>query len=145
MGVASIALALSGCAAPSPSLTPSLDASPGVTGPSQPAADPVPFALEATIPELQEAMDAGDLTSVELVEFYLARIAAYDNAGPQLNAFILVDPAARNEAAALDAERAVTGSRGPLHCIPVVVKDNIGTAEHGDNCWIARARGIHPR
>ena len=51
--------------------------------------------LEATIPELQKAMETGELTAVELVDFYLARIAAYDNAGPKLNAFILVNPAAR--------------------------------------------------
>ena len=96
---------------------------------SQPVVEPVPFPLEASIPELQSAMEAGELTSVELVDFYLARIAAYDDAGPELNTFITVNPAARDEAAALDAERAATGSRGPLHGIPVVVKDNIGTAD----------------
>jgi Asp-tRNA(Asn)/Glu-tRNA(Gln) amidotransferase A subunit family amidase len=74
-------------------------------------------------------METGDLTSIQLVDFYLARIAAYDSAGPELNAFILVNPAARDEAAALDAERAVSGPRGPLHGIPVIVKDNIGTAD----------------
>jgi hypothetical protein len=96
---------------------------------SQPVVEPVPFPLEASIPELQSAMEAGELTSVELVDFYLARIAAYDDAGPELNAFITVNPAAREQAAALDAERAASGSRGPLHGIPVVVKDNIGTAD----------------
>ena len=89
----------------------------------------MPFPLEATIPELQSAMESGDLTAVELVAFYLARIAAYDDAGPTLNAFIYVNPAARDEAAALDAERAASGPRGPLHGIPVVIKDNIDTAD----------------
>lgn len=97
--------------------------------PGRSMVEPVPFPLEASIPELQSAMEAGELTSVELVDSYLARIAAYDDAGPELNAFITVNPAALEEAAAMDAERAATGSRGPLHGIPVVVKDNIGTAD----------------
>jgi Asp-tRNA(Asn)/Glu-tRNA(Gln) amidotransferase A subunit family amidase len=85
--------------------------------------------MDATIPELQAAMEAGELTSVDLVDFYLRRIAAYDDAGPALNALIQVNPAARDEAAALDAERANSGPRGPLHGIPLVVKDNINTSE----------------
>ncbi len=97
--------------------------------PSQPVLQPDPFPLEATIPELQEAMRTGRLTSVQLVDFYLARIAAYDTSGPRLNAFITVNPSARDEAAARDAERAASGPRGPLHGIPVVLKDNIGTSD----------------
>ena len=112
---------------PSPSASPSPSLVEVI--PSQPLATPVPFPLEATIPELQHAMERGELTSVALVDFYLARISAYDDAGPELNAFIMVNPHAREEAAALDAERAVSGPRGPLHGIPVVVKDNIGTAD----------------
>lgn len=87
------------------------------------------FPLEATIPELQAAMEAGVITSVDLVDFSLARIAAYDKAGPELNALINVNPRAREEAEALDAERAVSGPRGVLHGIPVVVKDNINTMD----------------
>ena len=104
-----------------------MSASPPDVGPSQPVAQDVPFPLEATIPELQAAMESGELTAVELVDFYLARIAAYDDAGPRLNSFILVNPKAREEAAALDAERAISGPRGPMHGIPVVIKDNIDT------------------
>jgi len=127
MRAAVVALALSSCTATaSPSLTPS-SASPPDVGPSQPVAQDVPFPLEATIPELQAAMESGELTAVELVDFYLARIAAYDDAGPKLNSFILVNPKAREEAAALDAERATSGPRGPMHGIPVVIKDNIDT------------------
>jgi amidase len=100
--------------------------------------------LEATIPELQSAMDAGRLTSVELVDFYLARIAAYDDAGPELNAFILVNPAARDEAAALDAERVRSGARGPLHGIPVVLKDNIGTADMQTTAGSTALEGFVP-
>jgi amidase len=107
--------------------------------PSQPTAPSLPFPMDATIPELQAAMESGDLTAVELVDFYLARIAAYDDAGPRLNAFIVVNPAARDEAAALDAERAASGPRGLLHGIPVVLKDNIDTA---DLQTTAGARGL---
>ena len=123
-------LVLGSCAvSASPAPTASLGPSPTAALPSQPVPVDLPFPLEATIPELQEAMDAGRLTSAQLVDFYLDRIAAYDDAGPTLNAFILVNPAARDEAAALDAERAATGPRGPMHGIPVVLKDNIGTAD----------------
>ena len=84
-----------------------------------------PFELvERTIPELQEAMASGQVTSRQLVERYLARIDAYDQDGPSLNAMISLNPAARDEADALDRERASTGARGPLHGVPVVVKDN---------------------
>jgi len=104
----------------------------------------VPSLLEATIPELQSAMETGQLTSVELVDFYLARIAAYDSAGPELNAFILVNPAARDEAAALDAERVDSGPRGPLHGSPVVLKDNIGTADMQTTAGSTALEGFIP-
>ena len=123
-------LLIAGCTT-APTSTPTASTGAGSFGatPSQAAANLVPFPLEASIPELQKAMEAGELTSVELVDFYLARIAAYDDAGPKLNAFILVNPKARDQAAALDAERKASGPRGPLHGIPVVIKDNIGTAD----------------
>src|ERR671915_1515886 len=105
---------------------------------------PAPSLLEATIPELQKAMETGDLTAVELVDFYLARIAAYDNAGPKLNAVILVNAAARDEAAALDAERADSGPRGPLHGIPVVLKDNVGTADMQTTAGSLALKGFTP-
>jgi len=100
--------------------------------------------LEATIPELQRAMEAGELTSVELVDFYLARIAAYDKAGPKLKALILVNAAARDEAAALDAERERSGPRGPLHGIPVVLKDNVGTADMPTTAGSSALKGFTP-
>lgn len=83
--------------------------------------------LGASILEIQEAMDAGRITALGLVDFYLARIAAYDDRGPMLNALITINPQARSEAAALDSERAARGPRGPLHGIPIVLKDNMGT------------------
>jgi amidase len=84
------------------------------------------FSLEeATIADIQEAVGAGALSSERLVELYLARIAAYDRAGPRLNSIISINPNAKAEAAALDKERADKGPRGPLHGIPVLLKDNI--------------------
>lgn len=124
-----VGLVISGCGASAPPATNPASATATSAVASSPISEPVPFPLEATIPELQAAMESGEYTSVELVEFYLARIAAYDDAGPQLNALIHVNPAARDDAAALDAERADSGPRGPLHGIPVVVKDNINTAD----------------
>src|SRR5262245_10458838 len=83
---------------------------------------------EATIAEIHEAVIAGALSSEKLVELYLARIAAYDRAGPRLNSIIYINPNAKAEAAALDKERADKGPRGPLHGIPVLLKDNIDVA-----------------
>jgi amidase len=79
---------------------------------------------ETTIPELQQAMSEGRVTAVQLVDAYLARIAAYDDQGPGLNAIIGLNPAAREDAARLDEERRDRGPRGPLHGIPVILKDN---------------------
>ena len=83
----------------------------------------------ATIEDLNRAFDAGTLTSEELVERYLARIAAYDDAGPALNAVIALNPNAVERARELDAERQSAGPRSPLHGIPVVLKDNLDTAD----------------
>lgn len=92
---------------------------------------------EATIPQLQEALKRGDVTSAGLVDAYLARIRAYDTV---LNAIIRVNPKARAEAAALDAERAQQGPRGPLHGIPVILKDNYDTEGLETTAgWIALA------
>ena len=85
--------------------------------------------LEKTIPELQNAMHAGQVTSRELVSLYLSRIAAYDRIGPHLNAVVVLNPNALRDAAALDRERAAKGPRGPLHGIPIVVKDNYETVD----------------
>ncbi|WP_394829580.1 amidase [Pendulispora albinea] len=84
--------------------------------------------LEASIPELQDALDRGRTTSRALVETYLARIAAYDAQGPALNAISAVAADALEQADRLDHERKTSGPRGPLHGIPVVVKDNFETA-----------------
>lgn len=85
--------------------------------------------VEKSILQLQNAMDAGRVTSRQLVEQYLARIEAYDQRGPQINAFISLNPRALDEAAARDAERRPRKVRGPLHGIPIVVKDNYATID----------------
>src|SRR5687768_18499856 len=73
-------------------------------------------------------MAAGTLTSRALTRAYLDRIAAVDDSGPQLNAVIDINPAALTEADARDAERRAGRPRGPLHGIPILVKDNIDVA-----------------
>jgi Asp-tRNA(Asn)/Glu-tRNA(Gln) amidotransferase A subunit family amidase len=82
---------------------------------------------EATMDEIQQALASGKLTSEALVNQYFDRIAAFDQQGPRLNSIISLNPVALDTARALDQERAQTGPRGPLHGIPILVKDNIDT------------------
>jgi amidase len=87
-----------------------------------------PFALdELTINQLQAMMTSGQASSVSLVKKYLARIEEIDRRGPTLKAVIQLNPDALAIAAALDQERKAKGPRGPMHGIPVLIKDNIGT------------------
>ncbi len=81
----------------------------------------------AGVKEINAAFDAGALTSEKLVSLYLARIAAYDQTGPKINAVIHLNAKALETARALDAERKAKGPRSPLHGIPVLVKDNYDT------------------
>lgn len=85
--------------------------------------------LGASITELQEAMTSGRSTSARITGAYLARIRAYDQAGPRINAMIRLNPDAVAEAEALDRERAASGPRGPLHGIPIILKDNYDTVD----------------
>ena len=85
--------------------------------------------VEATISDAQRAMQAGELTARQLVQLFLSRIEAYDKQGPAINALIELDPDALTVADALDAERDAEGARSPLHGIPVILKDNIDTAD----------------
>lgn len=82
---------------------------------------------EKTIVELQAMMAAGRLSAVELLDFYLNRIRALDQGGPRVNSIIELNPDARSIAQALDRERRATGPRGPLHGIPILLKDNVDT------------------
>lgn len=84
---------------------------------------------EATIAQLQEKMANGSLTALGLVNFYLSRISQLDKAGPKITSVIETNPDARDIARQLDAERQSNGVRGPLHGIPVLLKDNIDTAD----------------
>ncbi len=84
---------------------------------------------ELTIDDLQQAMQSGKYSSRGLTEKYLARIQDIDKAGPMINSVIEVNPEALEIAEALDRERKDTGARGPLHGIPLLIKDNIDTAD----------------
>src|SRR5918996_4539845 len=92
-------------------------------------AEPTFDVIEKTIPELQAAMRSSQVTSRQLVEIYLARIAAYDRQGPRLNAMVVLNPNALRDADVLDRERASKRERGPLHGIPIVIKDNFETVD----------------
>ncbi|MBV8589155.1 MAG: amidase [Acetobacteraceae bacterium] len=83
--------------------------------------------LEASIPQLQAALATGIVNSRDLVAMYLRRIEAYDQRGPALNAISVINPNALAEAATLDAEREAGTTRGPLHGIPIIIKDNYDT------------------
>ncbi len=95
-----------------------------------PASDVKPFELdEITISGLQEGMKSGKFTARSLVERYSARIEQIDKHGPAINSVLELNPDALSIADSLDQERKVKGPRGPLHGIPVLVKDNIDTAD----------------
>lgn len=100
--------------------------------------------MDKSIEELQRAMQAKEVTSRQLVDLYLARIDAYDKQGPALNAIVAVNPQARAAADALDLERASRGPRGPLHGIPVVVKDNYETIEMPTSAGSIALASFHP-
>ncbi len=106
------------CAAAEPSAAPTVEQS------AEPALDVVELSLAAA----GERMAAGTLTARALTQAYLDRIAIVDDGGPQLNAVIEINPSALKDADALDAERKAGKVRGPLHGIPVLLKDNIDVA-----------------
>ena len=97
---------------------------------AQAPAPTAPFRVEeTTIADVHGAMRAGTLTCHALVEQYLRRIEAYDKNGPAINAVVVVNPNALRVADSLDARFRREGLTGPLHCIPVIVKDNFETVD----------------
>jgi len=95
------------------------------------AADYAPHGLLAkSLPEIAAALQSGEVTSEDLVKDYLARIEEVDRAGPSLQSVLALNPDALDEARALDAKRAAGEALGPLHGVPVVLKDNIETRDN---------------
>jgi len=112
-----------------PALRPPLGSSRGNVACGE-AVEVPPFELdEITIAELQEGMKSGKYSARSIAEKYLARIAAVDKSGPTVNSVIETNPDALEIAGALDKERKEKGLRGPLHGIPILIKDNIATAD----------------
>ena len=101
----------------------------GAAGVANAAGSAGPGILDAGVREQQAQMASGKLTSSSLVKQYLARIAAVDKAGPRINSVIETNPDALTIAAVMDRERAAGKVRGPLHGIPVLLKDNIATGD----------------
>ena len=109
--------------------------------PMRPAFD----VTETTITEVHAAMRAGSLTCRELVQAYLHRIAAYDRNGPAFNALIVVHPAAASMADSLDRRFVSGGLTGPLHCIPIIVKDNFETHDLPTTAGSLSLQGMLPK
>jgi amidase len=133
---------ISGAAVALPAFYPALAAGREVSSPTSPVnalrSGPVdasasvvkPFELdEFTMVQFQEGMKAGQFTARSLVEKYSARIEEIDKHGPAINAVIELNPDALSIASELDQERKAKGPRGPLHGIPILIKDNIDTAD----------------
>ena len=83
----------------------------------------------ATLPQIRDALRNGDIAAAALVGIYLERIRTVDQAGPTLQSVLALNPDALDEARALDARRAAGGVLGPLHGVPVLIKDNIETRD----------------
>ncbi len=119
-GLAAAGAAAAGCGKQPPTAAPETANTPAVPA----------FELdELSIAQLRERMASGQYTAVRLTELYLERIGRVDRDGPRLNSVIELNPEAPALAAELDRERQAGRVRGPLHGIPVLVKDNIGTAD----------------
>src|SRR4051812_40358071 len=96
--------------------------------PAQPPPQAPPFRVEeTTIADIHASMRAGRLSCRALVDAYLRRISAFDKNGPGLNAIVVVNPDAQKQADEMDRRFAQSGTVGPLHCVPAIVKDNFET------------------
>src|SRR5215467_600244 len=99
---------------------------------------------EATIADIVAAFKAKELTCRQLVQMYLDRIETYDRKGPALNAIVMVNPNALATADTLDAKFAQSGLVGPLHCVPVIVKDNYDTVDMPTSAGSLSLKGSIP-
>src|SRR5262245_5301743 len=99
------------------------------SSPPPPSSTPAFELDEATVADLQKRMETGSVSARAIAEKYLARIEALDRQGPTLRSVIEINPDAIAIAESLDAERKAGKVRGPLHGIPILLKDNIGTAD----------------
>src|SRR5256712_10898990 len=99
---------------------------------------------EATIADIQAALKARTLTCRALVQMYLDRIEAYDKKGPALNAIVAINADALKTAGALDAKYAQSGPTGPLHCVPIIVKDNYDTEDMPTSAGSLSLKGSIP-
>src|SRR5262245_11892185 len=100
---------------------------------------------EATIADIHAAFRAKTLTCRGLVQMYLDRIAAYDKKGPALNAIVVTNSEALKVADALDARYAQSGPVGPLHCVPLIVKDNYETTDMPTSAGSLSLKGVMSR
>lgn len=106
---------------------------------------PPRFTLEeTTIAEIHAALRDGRATCRQIVQGYLDRIEAYDKRGPFLNAIVLIHPSALERADELDAARAAGSPPGPMHCVPVIVKDNFETADLPTTAGSLSLEGFRP-
>jgi hypothetical protein len=141
--------ALSCTAATDPRTSPRHDPRPsrlaviGMCAASSLAAGPPRSRWRTSITEVHAAMQRGALTCRQLVAAYLRRIDAYDANGPAINALIVVHPMALAVADSLDRRFAREGRVGPLHCIPMIVKDNFETHDLPATAGSSRS-GLHP-
>lgn len=132
-------LLAAGCQQPAPPAKPQSQ-KPAATA----VADEFPYA-ELDIADLQARMTRGELDSTTLTRAYLQRIAAIDREGPRLNSVLALNPDAPKEAAALDAERRAGHVRGPLHGIPVLLKDNIDAVPMATTAGSLALASLHPQ
>ncbi len=100
--------------------------------------------IEATIENIHRFMEEGEITSRELVEFYIKRIEAYDQKGPKINAVIKINPNALKIAKDLDEKYKTSGLTGPLHGIPVLLKDNVDTKDMETTAGSLSLEGVLP-
>lgn len=111
----------------------------------QPGSEPTDFIYaEIDIADLQQRMQKGELDSRTLTQAYLDRIAAIDQDGPELNSIIEINPDALKEAALRDMERKTNSVRGPLHGIPILLKDNIGATPMANSAGSLALKDFRP-